>query len=240
MLPLEKDQKQWFSQMPVMSIRYVLALHCALQLFSGVSTASHEGCSSLSYHSSSFSICVTWMRPETSTDTMGDRKIMLMIPISWLNCLFKFCCGPANTQCCYFYLHSQWPVCCLLYIEIVLLWALAYYLILSLRRILEGFSMMKLGEQYFCTLLVKLWVPETHKLFGPGARLLAMLGHVPWFCWACVALPARKWGDVKNCSQSPDCFHPFLMPRIARKPNSIYRDWWAQEAWCPNNWAFVG
>lgn len=217
-----------------MSIRYVLALRCALQLFSGVSTASHEGCSSLSSHCSSFSICVTWMRPEASTDTMGDRKIMPMIPISWLNCLFKFCCGPANTQCCYFYLHSQWPVCRRLFIEIVLLWALAYCLILSLPRIPE----------------VSQWWHEGNSISAPyswsfecqrhTSSLGLVLGRVPWFCWACVALPARKWGNVKNCSQSPDCFRPFLMPRIARKPNNIYRDWWAQEAWCPNNWAFVG
>lgn len=183
-----------------MSITPVLALRCALQLFPGASTASHEGCSSLSSCCSSFSICVTWMMSETSVATMGDRKIMLMVPISWLKCLFYFCCGPANTRCCYFYFHSQWPICCLLHIEIVLLWSFANCLILSLARIPEGFSVVKWGELYFCTLIVKLWVPDLLKLFGPGAQFLVVLGCVPWFCWACFVLPARKWGDVKNCS----------------------------------------
>lgn len=30
----------------------------------------------------------------------------------------------------------------------------------------------------------------------------------PWFCWACAALPVRKW-DVQECSQTPDLLPPF-------------------------------
>lgn len=61
-------------------------------------TASHKACSSLSSHGGSSSTCVTWMRLETQSAPVGDRKLTLIVPVSWWNSLvYFFCWDPVNT-----------------------------------------------------------------------------------------------------------------------------------------------
>lgn len=92
---------------------------------------------------------------------------------------------------------------------VVLLWFLASCLLLSSPRISEGFLVVNWGGPVFPHHLPKLWVPRPEKLFRPDALLLTMLSPIAWFCWACTALPGRKWGDAQERSQFPDLLPPF-------------------------------
>ena len=92
---------------------------------------------------------------------------------------------------------------------VVLLHFFARCLILSSPRIFQDFLVVNWGGTVFPYQSLKLWLPRPGKFFRPDALLLAVLSPVAWFCWACTALPVRKWGDVQDCSRSPDVLLPF-------------------------------
>lgn len=122
---------------------------------------------------------------------------------------------------------------------VVLLWFLASCLLLSSPRISEGFLVVNWGGPVFPHHLPKLWVPRPEKLFRPDALLLTMLSPIAWFCWACTALQAENEEMRKSVASFQTCFHPFLVPGIARTANNIYKGWWAQVARCPDDWPSV-
>lgn len=86
-----------------------------------------------------------------------------------------------------------------IHLEIVtLLWFLANCLALLSLRLSRGFLIRNSEGMVFPHHLLKLWLSRPRKLFWLCWALIAC------FCWACTALPVRKWGVVQEHSQPPD------------------------------------